>query len=188
MTRLLDHYQKKVVPEFVGKFGLTNPVEAPKISKVVVSVGVTETQHQDAALASMTEQLKVITGQKPKVTRAKKSIASFNLREGDPIGLMVTLRGKRMYQFVDKLIHIVLPRVKDFQGVSRKAFDKNGNYNLGLSEQIVFPEVEYDKIDRVRGLQITIVTTTNDSSQAEVLLELMGMPFAKEVKEDKRDK
>jgi large subunit ribosomal protein L5 len=179
-TRLRDLYQDKVVPEFKKLHNLGNSAEVPKIIKVVVNVGMAEPQHQDKALENMSEQLMVVTGQKPRVNRAKKSISGFNLREGDPIGLMVTLRGKRMYQFLDKLIHIVLPRVKDFQGVSREAFDQGGNYSIGFEEQIVFPEIEYGKIDAVRGLQVTIVTNTSDSQKAQELLELLGMPFTKQ--------
>lgn len=152
----------------------------PKITKIVLNVGITEDQHQKESLENFARQLEVITGQKPKMTTAKKSIAGFKLRAGDPIGLMVTLRGERMYQFADKLINIVLPRVKDFQGVKRTSFDANGNYNMGIEEQIVFPEIEYGKIDKVRGLQVTFVTNTNDPVKALKLLEALGMPFVKE--------
>lgn len=187
-TRLQEKYQKEIIPEFTKLFKIKNNLSAPKITKIVVNVGLAEPQHQDKALESMSEQLKVITGQKPKLARAKKSIAGFKLRTGDPIGLVVTLRGKKMYQFLDKLISIVLPRLKDFQGVSRSAFDQGGNYNLGLEEQIVFPEIEYDKIDQVRGLQVTIVTDTKKTKEAEKLLELFGMPFTKiEKKKDRKN-
>lgn len=178
--RLKDHYQKKVVPELVKEFKLKNALEAPAVTKVVLNVGITEDQHQNQALESMGQQIAVITGQKPKITKARLSIASFKLRQGDPIGLMVTLRGARMYQFLDKLIATVLPRVKDFQGISNTAFDQNGNYSLGLEEQIVFPEIEYDKIDRIRGLQINIVTSAKEPQSAKRLLELLGFPFKKE--------
>lgn len=184
-TRLYDQYQKNVVPEFMKLFNIDNVSAVPKLKKIVINVGITETQNQDQALENFAQQLETITGQKPKVTQAKQSIAGFKLRAGDPIGLMVTLRRKRMYQFMDKLMTIVLPRVKDFQGVSRTSFDDNGNYNLGIQEQIVFPEIEYGKIDKVRGLQITIVTDTNDSKKAEKLLALLGMPFEKEVQNTK---
>ncbi|MFC1653577.1 50S ribosomal protein L5 [Patescibacteria group bacterium] len=181
-SRLKKLYNEKIVKDLRKEFKLDNDLAVPKVTKVVVSVGITEEQHQDQALQNFAEQLKVITGQKPKITQAKKSIAGFKLRAGDSIGLMVTLRGNRMYQFIDKLFSIVLPRVKDFQGVKRTAFDKNGNYSLGIEEQIVFPEIEYGKIDKVRGLQVTFVTNTHDSQQAEKLLEMFGMPFVKEEK------
>jgi len=180
MNRLKEKYQKKAVPQLVKKLKHKNPLAVPKLQKIVVNIGVTEDQHQDKALKSVAQQLKIITGQLPKITRAKKSIASFKLRAGDPIGLMVTLRGKRMYQFLDKLITIALPRVKDFQGVSRTSFDQSGNYSLGFEEQIIFPEIDYDKIDKVRGLQVTVVTTTNNKDEALLLLELLGLPFEKE--------
>jgi large subunit ribosomal protein L5 len=152
----------------------------PQIEKVTVNIGITEDQHQAEALKSMTEQLKQITGQQPKVCAARKSIAGFHLRAGDPIGLKVTLRGERMYQFIDKLISIVLPRVKDFQGVSVKAFDGQGGYSLGLEEQIVFPEINYDKIDRVRGLQIVFTTTAKNTAETKSLLTHFGIPFKKD--------
>lgn len=178
-NRFKDLYLTKVAPALMKEFGIKNVMATPKLSKIVVSIGITEDQHQKESLENFAKQLEVITGQKPKITSAKKSIAGFKLRAGDPIGLMVTLRGERMYQFADKLISIVLPRVKDFQGVKRTAFDQNGNYNLGIEEQIVFPEIEYGKIDKVRGLQVTFVTNTNDNVQALKLLEAFGMPFAK---------
>jgi large subunit ribosomal protein L5 len=184
--RLKQLYQDKAVKEMKQAFNLKNDMAVPKITKVVVSVGITEDQHQKQSLDNFAAQLEVITGQKPKMTVAKKSIANFKLRAGDPIGLMVTLRGDRMYQFMDKLFNIVLPRVKDFQGVKRTSFDANGNYNLGIEEQIIFPEIVYDKIDKVRGLQITFVTNTNNSQKAEKLLEILGMPFVKESNGDNK--
>lgn len=179
MNRLQQKYQQEIIPALKDKLKLVNDLAVPKIEKIVINVGVTEDQHQDKALENMSQQLAVITGQRPKVTTARKSISGFNLRAGDPIGLMVTLRGQRMYQFLDKLIAIVLPRVKDFQGVNPGAFDQAGNYSLGLEEQIVFPEIDYDKIDKVRGLQVNIVTTASDKESAKALLESMGLPFAK---------
>jgi len=155
----------------------------PKVEKVVLNVGISEDQHQDKALSNMAEQLAAIAGQKAKVTVARKSISGFKLRAGDPIGVALTLRGERMYQFMDKLVSIVLPRVKDFQGIKRTAFDQHGNYNLGLEEQIVFPEIDYDKIDKVRGMQITVVTTAKNPQEAMRLLELLGFPFEKEESE-----
>ena len=180
MNRLYQKYQKEIIPTLKKELEVNNDLAVPKVEKIVLNVGITEAQHQDKALENMSQQLAVITGQKPKVTRSRQSIAGFSLRAGQPIGLAVTLRGERMYQFLDKLIAIVLPRVKDFQGVSNQAFDQAGNYSLGLEEQIVFPEIEYDKIDKVRGLQINIVTTTKDPQTARQLLELLGMPFKKD--------
>ena len=183
--RLKEKYNKNIVPAIKKEFGFKNEIEVPRVTKVVINVGITEEQHQKKSLENFAEQLKVITGQKPKTTVAKKSIAGFKLRQGDPIGLMVTLRGKRMYQFMDKLFSIVMPRIKDFQGISKDSFDENGNYNLGMEEQIVFPEIEYGKIDQVRGLQITFVTNTKDKQIATKLLELMGMPFVKDNNQSK---
>lgn len=179
MNRLKQHYQDQVISQLQQELGLTHVLAVPKITKVVLNVGITEDQHQSEALKNVGQQFENITGQKPLVTRAKKSIAGFKLRAGDPIGLMVTLRGERMYQFLDKLINIVLPRVKDFQGVSLTAFDHAGNYSLGLQEQIIFPEIDYDKIDKVRSLQITIVTSTSSKDHAHRLLTHLGMPFKK---------
>jgi large subunit ribosomal protein L5 len=183
MNRLKQQYIEKVMPQLKTELKLTNNLAVPAIKKIVVSVGVgnDETNHEKA-MDSVTEQLKVITGHKPKMTRSKQAIAGFKTRAGDPIGLMVTLRGEFMWEFLDKLISIVLPRVKDFQGIKKTAFDDHGNYNLGVAEQIVFPEIEYDKIDRVRGLQITVVTTTKNPKDSKRLLELVGMPFEKDEK------
>jgi large subunit ribosomal protein L5 len=182
MNRLKEKYHKEILPALKKELKYDNNLSVPQVDKIVVNVGITEDQHQDQALKNVGEQLANITGQKAKTTKAKKSIAGFKLRAGEPIGLMVTLRGERMYQFLDKLINIVLPRVKDFQGVSNTAFDHAGNYNLGLEEQIIFPEIDYDKIDKVRSLQATIVTTTSNSEHAKALLTHLGMPFAKEEK------
>ena len=179
VNRTNEQRQTVVVKNLQEELKLTNQLQVPAVEKVVINVGVTEEQHQDKALENMRQQLAVITGQMPKTTTAKKSIAGFKLRAGDPIGLMVTLRGQRMYQFLDKLISIVLPRVKDFQGVKSTAFDQNGNYSLGLEEQIVFPEIDYDKIDKVRSLQINIVTNTRDTKVAQTLLSHLGIPFTK---------
>jgi large subunit ribosomal protein L5 len=181
MNRLQQYITDTVRPELQKELGVKNMMAVPTIEKVVINVGLTEDQHQAEALKSMAEQLKLIAGQKPKICAARKSIAGFKLRAGDPIGLKVTLRGERMYQFLDKLISVVLPRVKDFQGIPTDAFDKQGNYSLGLNEQIVFPEINYDKIDRVRGLQIVIVTTAKDPKTSRRFLDLMGMPFKKAV-------
>lgn len=182
MNRLKQKYIEQVLPALKKELNKPNDLAVPRVLKIVVSVGIGSKEANKAkALESMAEQLKVITGQKPKQTAAKKAIAGFNIRQGDAVGLMVTLRGERMWEFLDKLISIVLPRFKDFQGIPKKAFDGNGNYNLGIAEQIVFPEIEYDTIDRVRGLQVTIVTSTTEKTEATKLLELLGMPFEKEV-------
>jgi large subunit ribosomal protein L5 len=181
MNRLRQKYQDEVISNFKKAFELKNSNAVPRLMKVVVSIGVgTRESNQKQALESAADQMMKITGQKPKTTTAKQSIAGFNIREGMPVGLVVTLRGERMWEFVDKLIAIVLPKLKDFQGVKRTAFDQNGNYNLGLTEQIVFPEVDYDTIDRVRGLQITFVTTSKEKDKAFKFLEMLGMPFEKE--------
>jgi large subunit ribosomal protein L5 len=179
MNRLKQQINESIIPALQKELGLKNQMSVPKIEKVVINCGLTEEAHQQEALKSMAEQLKLIAGQKPKICSARQSIAGFHLRAGDPIGLKVTLRGERMFQFLDKLISVALPRVKDFQGVPSTAFDRQGNYSLGLNEQIVFPEINYDKIDRVRGLQIIIVTTAKEPKTAKRLLELIGMPFQK---------
>lgn len=180
MNRLRQKYQEELVAHFLKNEGYDNTMAVPRLKKIVVNVGISEPQGQKQALENMRSQLAVITGQQPAITRAKQSIAGFKLRQGDPIGLMVTLRGERMYQFMDKLVSVVLPKVKDFQGVSNSAFDADGNYNLGIHEQIIFPEIEYDKIDKVRGFQITFVTSAHSATEAKKLLEQLGMPFAKE--------
>jgi len=173
-------YQQKVAPSLMEEFNITNKMAVPRILKVIVNVGLKEAAHDKGVLQKTLEQMAMITGQKPRVTVAKKSIANFKLRQGDPVGVMVTLRGKRMDDFLTKLLNVVLPRVRDFQGVPNSAFDKSGNYTLGLSEQIVFPEIDYAKIDRVRGLEITIVVKSGSATMAKRMLELMGMPFRKE--------
>lgn len=173
------------MPQLKKEFNQSSVFAVPRIRKIVLNVGVTEPKEARARWQKMdniVEQFKIIAGQKPMVTTARQSIAGFTLREGDPVGAMVTLRGQRMWEFLDKLISITLPRVKDFQGVSRTAFDGNGNYSLGLEEQIVFPEIDYDKIDQVRGLQVVIVTDADENQPAFRLLELLGMPFKKEEK------
>lgn len=175
---LNQHYQDEVLPKLMSEFGITNKLAVPRISKVVVNIGLKEAVSDKGILEKTSAWLGVIAGQKPKVTRAKVSIANFKVRAGDAVGLTVTLRGKRMYDFLTKLINIVLPRVRDFQGVPTKAFDPKGNYTLGLSEQIVFPEIEYAQIDKVRGLEITLVTNSN-AQIAQRLLELLGVPFQK---------
>ena len=183
MNRLKEKYSKKIAPQLQKELKMSSPMAVPKVNKVVINMGVTQPSEPRArwqAMDNIIDQFKIITGQKPNVTLARKAIAGFVLREGDPVGAMVTLRGQYMWEFLDKLISITLPRVKDFQGVSKKAFDSHGNYNLGLEEQIVFPEINYDLINQIRGLQVTIVTSTDNNKESFRLLELLGMPFEKE--------
>jgi large subunit ribosomal protein L5 len=185
MNRLKQKYQTKVASELKQFLGQDNDLAIPKLEKIVLNMGVSQPQEprqRKQALENIVKQFEIISGQKPMMTVAKKSIAAFKLRAGDPLGVMVTLRGKFMWEFLDKLISIVLPRVKDFRGISKTAFDGRGNYNLGIEEQIVFPEINYDQIEKVRGLQVTLVTSTTDNQAAFKLLELLGMPFEKEMK------
>lgn len=177
--RLQTYYREKIVPQLKQELSLSNDLAVPKITKIVINVGVKEAAKDKGVLEKAIAYMTQIAGQRPKVTRARLSIAGFQVREGAPVGLSVTLRHGRMYQFLDKLFTIVLPRVRDFQGVKRDAFDRQGNYTLGLKEQIIFSEIDYDKIDRVRGLEISIITNTNKKNHALRLLELMGMPFEK---------
>jgi large subunit ribosomal protein L5 len=178
--RIKEKYKDEITPALMKKFEYKSPMQVPKIEKVVINMGVGEAVQNPKALDSAVEDLTLISGQKPVITRAKKSIAGFKLREGMPIGCKVTLRGERMYHFLDKLINVALPRVRDFRGVSPKSFDGRGNYTLGLKEQLVFPEIEYDKVDKVRGMDIIIVTTANTDEEARELLTQMGMPFRKQ--------
>lgn len=180
MNILKEKYQKEVVPTLMKELGLQNVMQVPRITKVVVNIGLGEALDNPKALEAASGDLAKITGQKPVITKARKSIAAFKLREGRAIGTMVTLRGERMWSFLDRLMNIVLPRVRDFRGVSAEAFDGRGNYTLGLREQIIFPEIEYDKVDKVRGMEITIVTTAPTDDQAVKLLQLLGMPFRKD--------
>lgn len=179
MNRLKEKYNKEVVPALIEKFEYKSVMQAPKVEKIVVNMGVGEAVSNAKALDKAVEELQIITGQKPLITKAKKSIAGFRLREGMPIGAKVTLRGERMYDFLDKLVNVSLPRVRDFHGVSAKSFDGRGNYTLGVREQLIFPEIDYDKVDRVRGLDVVIVTTSNTDEEARELLTQFGMPFAK---------
>lgn len=179
MSRLKEKYVKEIVPELVEKFNYTSVMQAPKIDKIVINMGVGDAVSNAKNLEKAVEELTVISGQKPVVTKAKKSIAGFRLREGMPIGAKVTLRGERMYDFLDKLVTVSLPRVRDFRGVSKKAFDGRGNYTLGIKEQLIFPEVEYDKVDKVRGMDIVIVTTAKTDEESKELLTRLGMPFQK---------
>lgn len=178
-ARLKDRYHNEVTPSLMQKFNYTSVMQVPKIEKIVINMGVGEAVGNSKVLDAAVEDLRTISGQKPVITRAKKSIAGFKLREGMPIGVKVTLRGERMYHFMDKLFNVVLPRVRDFRGVSNKAFDGRGNYTLGLKEQLIFPEIEYDKIDKVRGMDVVIVTTAKSDEESRELLAQMGMPFAK---------
>ncbi|UCH21828.1 MAG: 50S ribosomal protein L5 [Deltaproteobacteria bacterium] len=177
MSQLQEYYQKEVIPKLIETFGYKNPMQVPRLKKIVLNMGLGEAIHNIKLLDSAVEELKIISGQHPVITRAKKSIAAFKLRENMPIGCMVTLRRKRMYDFFNKLVNIALPRVRDFRGVSGKALDRHGNYTLGISEQIIFPEINYDKIDKIKGLNITIVTTAKTDAEGKELLRLMGMPF-----------
>lgn len=179
MNRLKERYQKEIVPALMEKFNYSSVMEAPKIEKIVVNMGIGDAVTNSKALDAAVEELALITGQKPLVTRAKKSIAGFKLREGMPIGAKVTLRSDRMYEFLDKLISVSLPRVRDFRGISKNAFDGRGNYTLGVKEQLIFPEINYDKVNKVRGLDIVIVTTADTDEEARELLSELGMPFQK---------
>lgn len=174
---LKEFYEKEVVSKLIETFEYKNTMEVPKLEKVVLNIGLGEAIHNIKLLDSAKEELKLITGQSPVITRARKSIAAFKLREGMPIGCMVTLRRKKMYDFYDKLVNIALPRVRDFRGISGKAFDGRGNYTLGITEQIIFPEIDYDKIDVIKGLNITVVTTAKTDEEGKELLKLLGMPF-----------
>ena len=178
MARLKEFYSQEVAPAMMKKFGYKNVMEIPKVEKIVVNMGVSEAVGNPKVLDAAVADLTQISGQKPIVTKAKKSISAFKVREGMSIGTKVTLRGERMYHFMDKLLNVALPRVRDFRGISPKAFDGRGNYTLGVKEQLIFPEMEYDKIDKIRGMDITIVTTANTDEEARELLKLMGMPFS----------
>ena len=179
MTRLKEKFNNEISSELVKKFNYSSVMEVPKIEKIVVNMGIGDAVQNSKVLDSAVEELQSITGQKPLVTKAKKSIATFRLREGMPIGAKVTLRGERMYEFFDKLISVSLPRVRDFRGISKKAFDGRGNYTLGVKEQLIFPEIDYDKVSKVRGMDIVIVTTANTDEEARELLTQFGMPFQK---------
>jgi len=180
MNRMKERYQKDIVPVLMKEFALDNVMQAPRVTKVIVNIGMGEARENPKALDAAVSDITQITGQKPIVTKAKKAIANFKLREGMLIGIKVTLRGEKMWSFLDRLMNIVLPRVRDFRGISPNSFDGRGNYSLGMREQLNFPEIEYDKIDKVRGLEMTIVTTAHDDEQARRLLQLLGMPFRKD--------
>ncbi len=176
-VRLLDRFTKDVAPALMKEFELKNPMAVPKLHKIVINMGVGEATQNAKVLDPAANELAQITGQKPVITRAKKSIAAFKVREGMPIGAMVTLRGHRMYEFFDRLVNVALPRVRDFRGVSTKSFDGRGNYTLGLHDQLIFPEIDYAKVDKLKGMNVTIVTTAKTDDQARALLRHLGMPF-----------
>ena len=178
MARLQDKYRSEVVPALKQKFGYKNVMEIPKLEKIVINMGLGDCKDNSKALELAVSELATIAGQKPLVTKAKKSIANFKVREGMNVGAKVTLRGERMYEFTDKLVSIVLPRVRDFRGVPTKAFDGRGNYALGVREQLIFPEIEYDKVEKIRGMEMIFVTTAKTDEECKELLRLMGMPFA----------
>ena len=179
MARLKDIYKNEIMSAMTQKFNYTNQLQVPKINKIVINMGVGEAKDNSKALETATSDMEIISGQKPIITRAKKSVAAFKLREGMPIGCKVTLRGEKMYEFLDRLVNLALPRVRDFRGVSSTAFDGRGNYALGIKEQLIFPEIEYDKIDKVRGMDVIIVTTAKTDEEARELLTQFGMPFQK---------
>ena len=179
MSRLRDLYDNEITKKMTEKFGYKNPMMVPKIDKIVINMGVGEAKENAKVLESAVKDMETITGQKAVVTKAKHSIANFKIREGMPIGCKVTLRGERMYEFLDRLVNLALPRVRDFRGVNPNSFDGRGNYALGIKEQLIFPEIEYDKIDKVRGMDVIIVTTAKTDEEARELLRLFNMPFAK---------
>ena len=179
MARLQDHYKENVVPQLMEKFGYSSIMQVPRIEKITLNMGVGETTSDRKTLDRAMEDRQKITGQKPVMTRARKSVASFKIRDGFPIGCKVTLRRERMYEFLDRLINIAIPRVRDFRGLNAKSFDGRGNYNLGVREQIIFPEVDYDQIDAIRGMNITITTSAKDDEQGRALLEAFSFPFRK---------
>jgi len=179
MPMLKDRYHQEVIPTMMKEQGYKNLMQVPRLEKIVLNISMGEAVQNPRAIEAATSDLTLISGQKPIITRAKKPIAAFKLRKGMPIGIKVTIRGSRMYEFLERLIHAVLPRVRDFQGIPRDGFDGYGNYNLGIKEQIVFPEIDYDKVDKIRGLQVSIITTARNNEEARRFLELMGMPFAR---------
>ena len=179
MARMKDFYKAEVAPALMKKFGYKSVMQIPKLDKIVINVGAGEAKENAKAIDAISGDLAKITGQNPVVCKAKKSVANFKLREGMPIGVKVTLRGERMYEFLDRLFNVALPRVRDFRGINPNSFDGRGNYNMGIREQLIFPEIDYDKVDKVRGMDICFVTTANTDEEARELLTLMGAPFAK---------
>jgi large subunit ribosomal protein L5 len=178
--RLKERYQGEILPELQRQFSYANVMQVPRVQKITVNIGLGEAKENARAVETATADIATITGQKPVVTKAKKAIANFKIRENMAVGVAVTLRGDRMYEFLDRLLNVALPRIRDFHGVAVKAFDGRGNYSLGLREQLIFPEIEYDKVDRIRGMQVNIQTSARTDEEGRRLLELMGMPFAKE--------
>jgi large subunit ribosomal protein L5 len=178
--RLKERYKSEIVPELMKQFSYGNVMQVPRVQKITLNIGLGEARENARAVESATADIATISGQKPIVTRAKKAIANFKIRENMPIGVAVTLRGDRMYEFLDRLLNATLPRIRDFHGVSTKAFDGRGNFALGVREQLIFPEIDYDKVDKIRGMQINIITSAKNDEEGRRLLELMGMPFAKE--------
>jgi large subunit ribosomal protein L5 len=180
MARLKDAYNERIRAQLIEKFGYSSPMQAPKIAKITVNMGVGEAKQDSKMLDAAKQQLAAIAGQQPNVRRARKSVAAFKLREGMPVGLTVTLRGERAYEFLDRLTAIAIPRIRDFRGLSPRSFDGRGNYSMGVREQIIFPEIDYDSIDQVRGMDVTITTTAQTDAEAFALLDALGMPFARE--------
>jgi len=178
--RLKERYRSEIIPEMQRQFSYRNVMQVPRVEKVTVNIGLGEARENARAIETATADIATITGQKPVVTRAKRAISNFKIRENMPVGVAVTLRGDRMYEFLDRLLNVALPRIRDFHGVPVKAFDGRGNFSLGLREQLIFPEIDYDKVDRIRGMQVNIITTAKNDEEGRRLLELMGMPFAKE--------
>jgi large subunit ribosomal protein L5 len=181
-ARLKQRYLEEIRPRLIERFGYSSPMQAPRIEKITVNMGVGDAKQDSNMLEAATQQLATITGQRPNVRRARKSIAQFKVREGMPVGVAVTLRGERSYEFLDRLMSVAIPRIRDFRGLSRRAFDGRGNYSLGVREQLIFPEVDYDQIDQVRGLDITITTTASSDEESEALLEALGMPFTRDTR------
>ncbi len=177
MARLLDYYRREVVPALMKEFGYRNIMQVPKLHKIVVNIGVGEAIQNARALDAAVQDLRLITGQQPVVRRARRSIAAFKLRAGMPVGVCVTLRGRRMYEFLDRLLNLALPRIRDFRGLSSRSFDGRGNYSIGLREQLIFPEINFDEIDKVRGLEVTIITTARTDEEGKALLARLGFPF-----------
>jgi len=178
-SRLKELYRQEVVPALMKEFGYSNVMQVPRLEKIVLNIGLGEALQNARALDSASEDIAAITGQKPIITRAKRSIANFKVREGNPIGVTVTVRGERMFELLDRMVNAALPRIRDFHGVSSEAFDGRGNFSLGVREQLIFPEIDYDKVDRIRGLQMTIVTTARSDEEGKRLLQLLGMPFSR---------
>jgi len=182
MARLKDRYRSEIAPKLGEKFGYSSPMQTPKLTKITLNMGVGEAKQDSKMLDAAAEQLSTIAGQKPNVRRAKKSVAAFKLREGMPVGLVVTLRNERAYEFLDRLTSVAIPRIRDFRGLNPRSFDGRGNYSMGVREQIIFPEIDYDAVDQVRGLDVTITTTAETDREAFALLEALGMPFARDTR------